>query len=143
MGNSVTKLDEKQRLKIYKRVSLLEARDQYSKIAAELLKQNMGSIHIRFFGPFAKPPISMNFYVTGVHRGILAPSKDELSGTGVHAKGHFRNVFNYLASNMGVGTVLSEYYLGLDQEQHDMLWLDTPAMAAAKIIAEVKKINNR
>lgn len=145
MGNSVTKLDEKQRLKIYKRVSLLEARDQYAKIAAELLKQKYGQHsyqHLLYFVPFAKPPISMNFRVvpdTGDGKfATLTLSKDELSGKGAHVDIYICSIFHFLSFTLAKDTILPEYYLGLDQEQHDLLWLDTPVTAAAKIATAVK-----
>lgn len=131
MGNISGKIDPRRRIKIHKRVNLAEARKQFAK-----LKQIDKTIDLS--AALNRPPISVNFYTTFGDQGLfsttsywtLSDSLDELDGE----KCFRYEVLFLLEGEFRTAKIAdySNYFIGLDKEQHDTLYPPhQPASAAS------------
>lgn len=124
MGTGISKIDAKERVRTYKLVNLVEAREQFTKLAESAAKDIANSTH-----PFHTCPVMRNFRVAWRSDFISGGSVlDVRSSGGVEVDGRSPewSTLYYLLENkvkIRPSTMAESYYLGLDKQQYDALYL--------------------
>lgn len=143
MGNISDKIDPQRRAKIYKRVNLIEAREQFANLKLGLLRSGSAEsidklIALGKSTALNRPPISINFCSCFRYQGLFGSStkyKVELTASADELDGE-RNerweLLLFLEDNLTTAkNDFSKYFLGLDKEQYEILYPTlTPAQTA-------------
>jgi hypothetical protein len=123
MGTEVSKINDKDQEKIYRQISLLEARRQFSLIdrkdddAPKIMSQC---------------PISRNFYIESVkfdqgNLWYIFESKCEINGESRTNGIMFGNIvnlvnLNFILTTCFVNSIKENYFVGLSKDQYDFLF---------------------
>lgn len=120
MGTTYSKIDERERVRTYKVVNLVEAREQFAKLIAT-------STDCKLPQKFQTLPVMRNFWSDCAADFYNLPLLQMLSTGGVEVDGRYPQWFTlYHILRPGTKTqptiVPKNYYLGLDKEQYDALY---------------------
>lgn len=136
MGLENSKIDDRQRAKIYKRVSFAEAKEQFAK----LTQNNQCANDIKYtvadplYTPLHTLPVSQNFHASfkGEYSGETTLKLSYAKGVEIDGKWS-HSLYYLLQTEWDDGGKLAtfpsvipeNYYLGLHKQQYDALYLTT------------------